>query len=229
MKRKITILFLSLVIVCASTAKAQFDEPQKLYDHSIGGNIGTLLGLTYKTMVTPHFSIGADFGVKFMYVPTKYTNLTAHDLELNMNFMYNAYVGDNAFFYFGAGFSLGWNWAYSWKVVEGYVYNPYWYPGYYPYYYPYYPRVVPYGSTYAAYRNDGKFGANAIIGFEFADNESPIAVSFDFRPGYGMLFNSFKPVEYKNEQGDVVYSDKGGWKHIDFFDWSLNIGIRYTF
>ena len=59
------------------------------------------------------------------------------------------------------------------------------------------------------YRSDyGKFGVNGILGLEYKFN-IPLALQLDFRPGYGMLFNE-----------DIDF---------DYFDWSVNLGVRYTF
>ena len=54
----------------------------------------------------------------------------------------------------------------------------------------------------------GKCGANGIFGLEYKFN-APVALQFDFRPGYGCLFA---------ENYDFHY-----------FDWSVNLGVRYTF
>lgn len=53
----------------------------------------------------------------------------------------------------------------------------------------------------------GKCGGNAIVGFEYKF-KAPIAMQLDFRPGYGCLFA----------------------EHFDahYFDWGVNLGIRYT-
>ena len=60
-----------------------------------------------------------------------------------------------------------------------------------------------------AYNNciGGVFGINALIGVEYAFNQSPISFGLDFRPGYGLYFDS-------------AYT-------ISAFDWRLNISIRY--
>lgn len=57
-----------------------------------------------------------------------------------------------------------------------------------------------------------KMGFNAIGGIEINMTNAPIAVSFDFRPGYGFM----------------VYSMSGmvGLQHV--FDWQLALGVRYT-
>ncbi|MCQ2284231.1 MAG: hypothetical protein MJZ57_04960 [Bacteroidales bacterium] len=59
------------------------------------------------------------------------------------------------------------------------------------------------------YHSDlGKFGLNAILGLEYKIS-APVTFQWDFRPGYGCLFA----------------------EHVDihYFDWSVNLGVRYTF
>lgn len=53
----------------------------------------------------------------------------------------------------------------------------------------------------------GVFGINALAGVEYAFNQSPFIFGFDFRPGYGLYFNS----SY----------------NISAFEWRLNLSIRY--
>jgi hypothetical protein len=62
------------------------------------------------------------------------------------------------------------------------------------------------------YWDCGKFGINAILGLEYKLN-IPLTLQLDFRPGYGMLFG-------EKFWGDNVWN---------YFDWSLNAGIRYAF
>ncbi|MCR4964769.1 MAG: PorT family protein [Bacteroidales bacterium] len=60
-----------------------------------------------------------------------------------------------------------------------------------------------------SYRQDnGKFGVNAIAGLEYKFS-IPLTLQLDFRPGYGLLFD-----------------DSWDWS---YFDWGVNLGIRYTF
>ena len=54
----------------------------------------------------------------------------------------------------------------------------------------------------------GKCGANGIFGMEYKF-KAPLAMQLDFRPGYGCLFA---------EHYDAHY-----------FDWSVNLEVRYTF
>lgn len=53
----------------------------------------------------------------------------------------------------------------------------------------------------------GKFGVKAVAGLAYEIPSAPIVLAFDFRPGYGMLFNT-------------AY---GG----SFFDWNLALAVRY--
>lgn len=53
----------------------------------------------------------------------------------------------------------------------------------------------------------GVFGINAIAGVEYAFSHSPLTFGFDFRPGYGLYFDS--------SEG------------ISAFEWRLNVSIRY--
>lgn len=56
----------------------------------------------------------------------------------------------------------------------------------------------------------GVFGFGAAAGIEANMTNAPIAFSFDFRPGYAFLFN-------------------GGGAGGHMFDYSFNLGVRYTF
>ena len=55
----------------------------------------------------------------------------------------------------------------------------------------------------------GVFGIGAAGGVEAKMKNAPIAVSFDFRPGYALMFADYKGAR--------------------LFDYSVNIGIRYCF
>jgi len=54
----------------------------------------------------------------------------------------------------------------------------------------------------------GKTGANGIVGAEYKF-KAPVALQLDFRPGYGCLFAERYAAHY--------------------FDWSVNLGVHYTF
>ena len=67
----------------------------------------------------------------------------------------------------------------------------------------------------------GKFGVNAIMGIEYVFKEKPLAIQIDFRPGYGLLFNS----NYNYVEA-VFFEHKNPWSH---FDWLIAFTLRYTF
>jgi len=55
----------------------------------------------------------------------------------------------------------------------------------------------------------GKFGINAITGLQYDLSSVPLALAFDFRPGYGL---SFKDSNYTTGH---------------FFDWKIAFAVRY--
>lgn len=59
----------------------------------------------------------------------------------------------------------------------------------------------------------GIIGVGAAAGLEANMKSAPIAFSFDFRPGYGCILGS---------------NGAGGTGAFHAFDWSLNLGVRYT-
>ena len=72
---------------------------------------------------------------------------------------------------------------------------------------------MPHYHYYSHSWDTGKFGINAILGLEYKLN-IPLTLQLDFRPGYGMLF------------GEEYYGNANVW---NYFDWSLNAGVRYAF
>lgn len=60
----------------------------------------------------------------------------------------------------------------------------------------------------------GVAGVGATAGIEANMKNAPIAFSFDFRPGYGCIFGS---------------TGVGGMAAAHLFDYSFNLGVRYTF
>lgn len=61
----------------------------------------------------------------------------------------------------------------------------------------------------------GKFGVNAIVGLEMNFSNAPLALSFDFRPGYGLGF-------WSKKSNSTTYNNT-----FSFFDWSIAVGLRY--
>ena len=60
----------------------------------------------------------------------------------------------------------------------------------------------------------GVIGFGAAAGIEAKMKNAPIAFSFDFRPGYGCILGNF---------------GMGGVGAFHTFDWTMNLGVRYTF
>lgn len=156
---------------------------QAPYKHSIGATVGTFNAVSYKTFLLDHLALQMDLGYKYTLGATRYGNMYINTLELNPNLMYEGHFTKGLYGFIGGGVSLGYSWFYG---VYDHVFTHY---IYYRYEY-------------------GKFGANGILGLEYKFN-IPLTLQFDFRPGYGMLFNE-----------DIDF---------DYFDWSVNLGVRYTF
>ncbi|MBO7587725.1 MAG: hypothetical protein J6T13_11215 [Bacteroidales bacterium] len=155
---------------------------QAPYKHSIGATVGNFEAFSYKTFFTNHLALQLDLGYKYTVGATRYGNIDINSLELNPNLMYEGHFTKGLYGFIGGGVSLGYSWY--WGVFDGWFFN-------------------------SRYRYDyGKFGVNGILGLEYKFN-IPLTLQFDFRPGYGMLFND-----------DIDF---------DYFDWSVNIGVRYTF
>lgn len=63
----------------------------------------------------------------------------------------------------------------------------------------------------------GIIGVGAAAGIEANMTNAPIAFSFDFRPGYGCVLTD-----------NTAWGGTGvGVGHV--FDWTINLGVRYTF
>jgi hypothetical protein len=101
-------------------------------------------------------------------------------LELAPNFMYEGHFTAGLYGFAGLGGSIGYNWQ--------------------PFSY------IHYGDHVS--RHNAKGGLNGIFGLEYKF-EIPLALQFDFRPGYRCVFNRY-------------FDDHK-------FDWGLNFGVRYTF
>lgn len=208
MTKKITICLLSFFLGFSVLSYGQKD-----YTHSLGVTLGSLNGLSYKALVTDHFAISTDFGFKFNYIPVNRTNLTAYTFEWNTDFMYQLDMSASSSFFVGAGFILGYNWKLRCQIIDGYVQGWDWYYGRWGYTYPL-PVTIPVGRSIDIFHDAGKVGAHGIIGFEFVAGDAPVAISFDFRPGYSEFFSK----TYEGKMATV-----GG------FDWSVDFGIRYMF
>lgn len=158
-------------------------QAQAPYKHSIGGMVGSMEAFSYKTFPTNHFAIQLDLGYKMTYTAGEHlSNVNLYDGELNANFMYEGNFTKGLYGFAGGGVSMGYNWNF----------------------------VSVHSDWFGTYHsNNGKFGLNAILGLELKIS-APVTFQWDFRPGYGLLFNG------------------NNWTW-NYFDWGLNFGVRYTF
>ena len=174
--------FLLVVALVAAAASAQAQQP---YKHSIGVSVGSLEGVSYKMFFTDQLALHADLGFQMLATvggSDGYTNdLRFWTFVANPNVVYQ----DNI---------TGWNWGgigwfagggLSLGLAQGFT------------------KVDGVNTTL------GKWGINAIAGVELGLDDAPLAISLDFRPGYGMAFV---------ENGSV-----------SFFDWAIAASVRYTF
>lgn len=154
-------------------------QAQNPYKNSIGATVGSIEAFSWKTFPANHFAIQLDLGPRFTIGAFKNFSANVFSAEGNLNFMYQGNFTKGLYGFAGAGFSMGYCW--NWTYHLGFWNN---------------------------YNHLGKFGANAILGLEYKFN-APVTMQFDFRPGYGMLFNDNS--------------------HIGYFDWALCLGVRYAF
>ncbi len=167
------ILFALALVASVMTISA------KDYKNSIGMVAGTGIGVQFKTMVLPNFTIIDEFGYLGCY----------------------AAAGNGwAVGYMGAVDNLVL--AYQAKGVSGQGIDLDWYAG---------------GQLRGGYVNLGAdagiVGVGGAAGLEAKMQNAPIAFSFDFRPGYACLLGG----------------SGAGLGVVHAFDWSLNLGVRYTF
>lgn len=177
-------IFLIIALLAASAVTAVAQQP---YKHSIGLSVGSFEGVSYKVFLTDEVALQTDLGFRMLSTQAGSKGYVAHvgfwTFEANPNALYQANI-------------TGWNWGgLNWYAGGGLSLG-----------------LARDFASYADYNYNytwGKFGINAIGGLELGLDDAPLAFSFDFRPGYGLLFDS-----------DVTMS---------FFDWALVVGIRYIF
>lgn len=182
MKRKFFVTAICAIFCFVGALNAQAP-----YKHSVGATLGSMQAFSYKTFVTDHFAIQVDLGTKILCTDSEGQN---HDPKCKSYDFWNLELNPN-FLYEGNfvsglyGFAGGGvSLGYSWDCWRPDVNHFHW--------------------------DMAKFGVNAMLGLEYKLN-IPLALQFDFRPGYGIFFNDIP---------DYI------WHH---FDWSVNAGVRYTF
>ncbi|MCQ2265513.1 MAG: hypothetical protein MJZ46_05670 [Bacteroidales bacterium] len=187
--RKISIILLTLVMGFSVAVKAQAP-----YKHSVGGTLGTLEAVSYKTFFTDHLALDVNACYKITVGPAAYhingitgsynSTIFPRTIEVNPNLEYESATNKGGLLWFiGGGLSLGY--CHNVGIRD---------------------NGLSRGWGYAQ-PNWGKFGVNAIGGIEYKFN-FPMTLQVDFRPGYGLLFDS------NNET-------------FSYFDWGLCVGVRY--
>ncbi len=195
--KKILVLIATIVCTFAATA-------QSSYKHSAGLILGTMEGVSYKGFLTDNLAIQGDLVFKFL--PTSGTSVvrtqvvstgSSHTVSLPVSF---------AAWTFEANPNL----VYQKQLVPLEDCILYWYAGG--------GVSLGMGSSFSDIGVLGKWGVNAIGGLELGF-DIPLSIFFDFRPGYGMLFE----VEKGLDGGPLA----NRYTSISIFDWGIGIGARY--
>lgn len=104
MKRKVLIISLLALFSC-TVSMAQVRSDVAPYNNAIGGTVGFMNGVSFKTFPTNHFGIQLDLGYRFI-VDYEY-NAVPIVLTFNPNFMYEKACGNGFYWFIGGGLNLG--------------------------------------------------------------------------------------------------------------------------
>ncbi len=206
MKNILSQLALAVALTaCVLTASAQN------YKHSAGIVVGTMEGLSYKGFISDNLAIQAD--LTFKVIPTSGTQIVTHKASggnVSTDWTTTSKISGS---FTAWTFEANPNLLYQSQITAFDECALYWYAG---------------GGVSLGMGNNfsgaagvyGKWGINAIGGLELAF-DIPLTLFFDFRPGYGMLFDYAKEVI-----GGPVSQRR---ICTNFFDWGLGLGARYCF
>ena len=157
--------------------------------HEIGAVVGGLNGASYKYWFSDNLAIQADLAVGLTQVAARdqYQNVWISD---NMNWdVFDFTINPNVLYHFALPADF--------KIYVGGGAN-----------------VGLIGSLNQNFTTNnpvlGKFGLNTMVGACYRFSNVPIALALDFRPGYGMAFDT---------------NDRGWYSHM--FDWKLAFAVRY--
>ena len=208
------------------------------YTHSVGGTAGTEFGFTYKGFVTDNMAIVVDFGLNLPSLAGKAVTKTKTTgrgfdakttsksdfmfgdfltFQVNPNFVYQSEIKSWGWgsidWFIGGGLSVGLLYQYGDIMYKGELTGNEW-------------KSISRQDLKDAGQKEkdftyGKFGLNAIGGVELGWKNIPLAISMDFRPGYGMGFNTDK------ETRNGIETKTTNLLH--FFDWALVASVRYCF
>ncbi|MCQ2342054.1 MAG: hypothetical protein MJZ75_00975 [Paludibacteraceae bacterium] len=213
MKKKLLVSFLLLSSMFLSAHD---------YQHGFGLNIGSQYGLTYKGFIFGRndLALQVDAGINLWGTAgmanhqvknldtgsmTKrrdsFTSMAAYDLQINPNILYQRVFKDADFGTASWYVGGGVNIGYMRQSEKAQIRHEDW---------DYFPMMIG-----KAMR--GKAGVNAIAGVELHFRKVPMTLSFDYRPGYGIGWAYETYEHYKN------------MLQLHFYDWSLAVGLRYSF
>lgn len=194
-------IFLAAIMLLSATVASARD-----YQHSIGVNVGSALGVTYKGYVrsSEHFVFQMDANVQFGATgksigwlsnkegkSTKATDVdpfSFYSFVVNPNLMYQGNAGE-------------WSWgALKWFIGGGIDAGILW-------------DMTNFGSIKITDHSIwGKVNEHVIGGIEFDFKGAPLNLGIELRPGLGETF--------------YIY-DGGYMSEILFFDWNANLSLRY--
>ena len=173
------------------------------YTHSVGGIVGNMFGASYKGFIfgVDGLALQADLAVKLQDSPCKSViewkeqnlkesftgNIFNYTFELNPNLLYQKEVAQLGR---NCSFAVYGGGGVSLGLIKEHIILSVW--------------SSPMG----------KFGVNGMAGFEFIWPR--LALSFDFRPGYGMIFDDTASKDKEIKQ-DLTH----------FFDYGIAVGLRY--
>ena len=145
--------------------------------HEIGGIVGGMNGVSYKYWFNDALALQADLAVGLTEAANKAGSFGQYDFTINPNAEYHWALPVDNLKIYAGG---GLNFG-----LCGGLKAPAW----------------------AGNSVSGKFGINAITGLQYDLASVPLALAFDFRPGYGMNFG------------------KNNTDH--YFDWKIAFAVRY--
>lgn len=103
--KRIVLISSLLALMCCTTVFGQTRRDAAPYNNAIGGTIGFMNGVSFKTFPTNHFAIQLDLGYRFI-VDYEY-NAVPIVLTFNPNFMYEKACGNGFYWFIGGGLNVG--------------------------------------------------------------------------------------------------------------------------
>ncbi|MBR1877533.1 MAG: hypothetical protein IJ814_00860 [Paludibacteraceae bacterium] len=174
--------------ICALSVSAQ-------YKHAVGPIVGTLYGGSYKTFFNDHLALQTDLGIGLHRNPgAGYVNGEYYRKFMNEGY-WNLMVNPNLLYQ--APIATPNSGTFSYYIGGG--------------------IHLGMAMEYSSPEPLGNAGANAMAGIEWSFNKIPLALSFDFRPGYSCVF------------GIEKYYSTSYIISLHMFDWAIGLSARYYF